>query len=197
MLCGAESSKALRMNPLPQTHRASRNLAVALQYAREGIAVFPCFEAGPRAKEPRTQHGHHDATTEIARIHAWWKLWPSALVGVPAGPLSGLWVLDVDGAVGLASLRELLAKLGLSTVGDLTRVAARTPSGGLHLYFAIRDGERPRNRANDIGAGLDTRGLREDGASAGYIIAPGSVLPDGRAYEWVDTASLEDLGECV
>ena len=38
-------------------------------------------------------------------------------------------------AAGLASLRELLAKLGLSTVGDLTRVVARTPSGGLHLYF--------------------------------------------------------------
>ena len=46
-------------------------------------------------------------------------------------------------------------------------------------------------------AGLDTRGLKEDGTSAGYIIAPGSVLPDGRAYEWVDTATLSDLGECA
>ena len=85
----------------------------------------------------------------------------------------------------------------LGTVADLTRIAARTPSGGLHLYFAFGDGERPRNRANDIGAGLDTRGLKEDGTSAGYIIAPGSVLPDGRAYEWVDTATLSDLGECA
>ena len=49
------------------------NLAVALQYAEAGIAVFPCFEAGPRAKEPRTQHGHHDATTDIHEIRAWWQ----------------------------------------------------------------------------------------------------------------------------
>ena len=170
---------------------------MALQYAEAGIAVFPCFEAGPRAKEPRTQHGHHDATTDIHKIRAWWQRWPGALVGIPAGPSSGVWVLDVDGNAGLASLRELLAKLGLTTIGDLTRVAARTPSGGLHLYFAIRDGERPRNRASDIGSGLDTRGVKGDGTSAGYVIAPGSVLPDGRAYEWVDTATLSDLGECA
>ena len=92
-------------------------------------------------------------------------------MGIPAGPASGIWVLDVDGGAGFASLRDLLAKLGLSTVGDLTRVAARTPSGGLHIYFSIRDGERPRNRANDIAAGLDTRGVKKDpGASAGCIL---------------------------
>jgi len=173
------------------------NLEVALLYAEAGIAVFPCFEGGSRAKEPRTYRGHNDATTDITKIRNWWKCWPGALIGIPTGPSSGVWVLDVDGIAGLASLSELLAKLGLPTVGDLTRIAARTPSGGLHLYFAIRDGQRPRNRANDIGAGLDTRGLKEDGTSAGYIIAPGSVLSDGRAYEWVDTVTLTDSGECA
>ena len=171
------------------------HLDVALGYAEAGVAVFPCFEAGPRVKEPRTQHGHHDATTDFTKIRTWWKCWPDALVGIPAGPNSGIWVLDIDGNAGLASLRELLARLGLTTVRDLTSVAARTPSGGLHLYFAINHKERPRNRANDIGVGLDTRGVKEDGTTAGYVIAPGCVLPDGRAYEWVDTASLADLGE--
>src|SRR5262245_38326038 len=103
-------------------HQQDRNLAVALQYAEAGIAVFPCFQAGVRAKEPRTQHGHHDATTDISQIRTWWKSWPGALVGVPVGSPSGIWVLDVDGIAGLASLRELLAKLGLATVADLTRV---------------------------------------------------------------------------
>lgn len=170
------------------------NIAVALQYAAAGITVFPCFEAGVRAKEPRTQHGHHDATTDIVQIRRWWQFWPAALVGMPTGPSPGVWVLDIDGSTGLASLRGLLSKLGLETVADLTRVAARTPSGGLHLYFALRDGERPRNRAGDIGAGLDTRGVKEDGTSAGYVIAPGTVLPDGRSYDWVDTATLLGSG---
>jgi Bifunctional DNA primase/polymerase, N-terminal len=106
-------------------------------------------------------------------------------------------VLDVDGNTGFASLRELLSKLGLETIADLTRVVARTPAGGLHLYFALRDGERPRNRANDIGVCLDSRGVKEDGTSAGYVIAPGTVLPDGRSYEWVDTATLLGLGGYV
>ena len=111
-------ARALPWHPTSETRnrrmQERSNLAVALQYATEGIAVFPCFEAGPRAKEPRTQHGHHDATTDITQIRTWWQLWPSALVGIPAGPASGVWVLDVDGTAGLASLRDLLAKLGLS-----------------------------------------------------------------------------------
>ena len=78
---------------------AGSNLDTALLYAEAGIAVFPCFEAGPRAKEPRTQHGHHDATTDIHCDPLLVEVWPSALVGVPAGPPSGVWVLDVDGAV--------------------------------------------------------------------------------------------------
>jgi Bifunctional DNA primase/polymerase, N-terminal len=173
------------------------NLAVAPQYATAGIGVFPCFEAGPHVKEPRTRHGHHDATADTSQVRRWWQSWPGALVGIPVGPPSGIWVLDVDGSAGFASLRELLSRLGLETIADLSRVAARTPSGGLHLYFALRDGERPRNRASDIGAGLDTRGVKEDGTSAGYVIAPGTVLPDGRSYEWVDTATLLGLGGCV
>jgi putative DNA primase/helicase len=177
--------------------RDGGNLAVALGYAEVGIPVFPCFEAGPRAKQPRTQRGRHNASTDVDEVQTWWRRWPGALVGIPVGSSLGMWVLDVDGIAGFASLRELLAELGLSKVADLTRVAARTPSGGLHLYFTLGEGERPRNRANDIGPGLDTRGLKEDGTSAGYIIAPGSVLPDGRAYEWADTTTLSDSGECA
>src|SRR5262245_7930517 len=183
-------------NNAPQGNEGP-NFTVALKYAKAGVPVFPCYEKGARIKEPRTPHGHHDATTDIPQIRGWWRSWPGALVGIPVGPPSGIWVLDVDGSAGFASLRELLSRLGLETIADLTRVAARTPSGGLHLYFALRDGERPRNRASDIGAGLDTRGVKEDGTSAGYVIAPGSGLPDGRSYEWVDTATLSDVGGCV
>jgi hypothetical protein len=107
---------------------------------------------------------------------------------------SGLWVLDVDGAAGKQSLCELLARLGLPTIASLTPIISQTPSGGLHLFFRLRDGERPRNRARDIGPGLDTRGVKEDGTSAGYIIAPGSVLPDGRRYMLIDPTMLSDAG---
>ena len=89
----------------PQTtesyrHRSlsiSHNGAVALAYAEAGIPVFPCAASGPRCKQPLTEHGHHDATTDLDQIRRWWTRWPDALVGIPTGPDSGVWVLDVDG----------------------------------------------------------------------------------------------------
>jgi hypothetical protein len=70
-------------------------------------------------------------------------------------------------------------------------VVVRTPSGGLHLYFRLGAGETPRTRSSDIAPGLDTRGI------GGSIMAPGSVLPDGRRYELVDGADLIELGDAI
>ena len=101
-------------------------------------------------------------------------------------------ISDVDGEAGRHSLNALLADLGIGNVADLTGVVSRTPSGGLHLIFKLQPRERPRTRASDIAPGLDTRGVKADGSSGGYFIAPGSVLPDGRRYELIDPACLAD-----
>ena len=167
------------------------NLGVALAYARDGLPVFPCG----LDKRPLIPCGFHAASTDETQIIAWWVRWPKAVVGIPTGPASNIWVLDVDGDCGRSSLNELLSRLVLETVADLTPVVARTPSGGLHLFFRWQPGETPRNRACDIGPGLDTRGVTAAGQSAGYFIAPGSVLPDGRRYELIDASTLADMGD--
>jgi hypothetical protein len=167
----------------------SINVAVALAYAHAGIPVFPC----DARKRPLTLRGHHDATTDLATVRRCWTRWPNALVGIPTGPDSGVWVLDVDGEAGRCSLNELVARLGIETIAELTPCVSRTPSGGLHLIFRLRPGERPRNRARDIGDGLDTRGVKADGKSGGYFIAPGSMLADGGRYARVDALTLEPI----
>jgi hypothetical protein len=184
-------------HPPPNTagsyrHRVPNNvnLAVALAYAAAGIPVFPC----DARKRPLTLRGHHDAATDHDRVRSWWARWPDALVGIPTGPDSGVWVLDVDGEAGRSSLTDLMVRLGITSIADLTPCVSRTPSGGLHLIFRLQPGERPRNRARDVGAGLDTRGVKADGTSAGYCIAPGSALPDGRRYQLVDATTLEPVG---
>ena len=182
------------MHALDDIARHSTNLAIALQLAEAGTPVFHCLPSGLRIKQPMTKRGHHDATTDRDKILQYWKGRPDALVGIPTGTESGVWILDVDGEAGRHSLNGLLARLGRGSIADLTRCVSRTPSGGLHLIFSLQPGERPRNRARDIGAGLDTRGVREDGGSAGYFIAPGSVLPDGRKYELIDPFTLEPIG---
>ena len=157
----------------PRRSRDSINLALALAYARIGCPVFPC---GPE-KRPLIARGFHAATTDETQIIAWWTHWPDALAAIPTGPASGLWVLDVDGQTGRQSLTQLLAHFGLELVADLTPVISRTPSGGLHLFFRWQPGETPRNRARDIGPGLDTRGVTAEASRQDISSRPAACCP--------------------
>ncbi|ATL69870.1 bifunctional DNA primase/polymerase [Nocardia terpenica] len=54
----------------------------ALVYASWGWPVFPLRPGG---KVPATRHGFKDATTDTARIRAWWKAMPGANIGLATG----------------------------------------------------------------------------------------------------------------
>jgi P4 family phage/plasmid primase-like protien len=57
-------------------------------------------------------------------------------------------------------------------------VVGLTGGGGRHLFFRYH-GEPIKNRARDLGDGLDVR------ASGGYVVAPPSIHPDtGVEYQW-------------
>jgi hypothetical protein len=157
------------------------NLNVALDLAPDGTPVYP---ASPYTKAPLVPGGYKAATTDRDTIIGWFARWPCALTAIATGPASGFFVLDVDGPAGLKALQQLLIRLSLEQIADLTSIVVRTPGGGLHLYFTLRPGETPRSRARDIGDGLDTRCI------GGGIIAPGNVLPDGRSYRLVEAADL-------
>ena len=140
--------------------------------------MFPCEPGG---KTPLTYNGLWDASADSRRIEAWWRRWPYANVGVPAGEHSGLLVLDVDprdgGPQSLAALQR--------AHGPLPRTArARTGSGGAHFYFQYPAGEEVRNSAGRLGPGLDVRG------EGGYVVVPPSRTRS--AYEWLDRAPPAD-----
>jgi hypothetical protein len=147
----------------------------ATTLARRGKKIFPCR---PRDKAPATPRGFLDATTDAIRVHAWWRSNPDYNIGIATGPASGFWVLDVDGDDGEASLRKLEAEHGAlpATVEAIT-------GKGRHLYFRA-GAHAVRNSAGQVAPGIDVRG---DG---GYVLAPPSIHPSGRAYAWsVDTAN--------
>jgi Bifunctional DNA primase/polymerase, N-terminal/Primase C terminal 1 (PriCT-1) len=147
--------------------------AAALQLAQKGLAVFPCQ---PRGKEPACDAGLHAATCDIERINRWWQAVPDLNVGIATGTASGIFVLDIDGEGGEASLRRLEQENC-----PLPPTIEAITGKGRHCYFRMRGSIR--NSAGQIGAGLDIRG---DG---GYVIAPPSIHPSGRAYSWsVDAA---------
>lgn len=103
------------------------------------------------------------------------------MVGLPTGRLisgNAFFVLDLDereNVSGSASLIALEQKYG--PLPKTLRV--RTPSGGIHIYFRQPLCKLP-NRAGEFADGVDVRG---DG---GFVVAPGSIRSDGKAYEWID-----------
>lgn len=149
-------------------------LDAARQWAAMGIPVFPV-----RGKIPRTGHGVKDATTDEARIEAWWGEAPNAGIGGATGAPCGSWVLDVDGDTGRASLAELEA-----THGNLPEtLTCRTGGGGEHRWFQMPEDRAVGNRAG-FRPCLDVRG------TGGYVVLPPSPHPSGQRYEIVVDAPI-------
>jgi hypothetical protein len=142
----------------------------ALAYAGWSYPVFPLQ---PRGKKPATARGFKDATTDQVQISDWWRRNPDANIGVPSGPESGFFALDVDGPDGEASLRELIERHE-----NLPKTRVSITGKGRHLWFRY-PGFRVGNIQNGkLGKGLDIRG---DG---GYVVVPPSWHASGRRYEW-------------
>ena len=148
-------------------------LDAAIEYASKGLAVFPVKAKG---KNPLTNNGVKDATTNFDQIERWWKKYPSANIGIACGEVSGgLLVVDLDekdnGISGADSLNQWERENG--RLPDSWR--SLTGSGGVHIFYRL-DGTT-KNRVNL----LDGVDIRSDG---GYIVAPPSIHPNGHRYEW-------------
>lgn len=148
-------------------------LDAAIEYASKGMAVFPLK---PRAKEPLTRHGVKDATTNFNTIEKWWTKHPNANIGIACGQVSGgLLVIDLDekpnGISGTDTLHNWERENG--TLPETVR--SITGKGGAHILYRIDHVEK--NKINLL-EGVDIR------SDDGYIVAPPSVHPNGRSYEW-------------
>lgn len=148
-------------------------LDVAMPLVRAGYTVIPC---GPDKKS--CVSWKDITTTDEAQIQVWARTFKQPLAAVLTGNRSGVWVVDVDvpkkdgdddGRKTLDSWQKVHGSLPPT-------FTVETPSGGLHLYFRMpKDGD-VRNSVKQVAAGIDIRG------TGGYVVAPGSMLPDGRLY---------------
>ncbi len=138
----------------------------ALGLARFGWPVFPCL---PGRKVPATEHGYRDASVDPDQIRRWFGRHPDRNLAVATGT-PGPDVLDVDVR---ASGDGLLAYHTLTDAGLMDGASAviRTPSGGLHVYFAGSGQRCGRLPACHV----DFR------AAGGYVLVPPSQI-DGQPY---------------
>lgn len=181
LLTNPEALVTVKTNtPLqPQQQQSSQGKEMgpaALRYGTDGWAVFPLWTGG---KTPKTKNGLKAATFDLEQINKWWKRYKDANVAVRTGMISGIVVLDVDtkkGQPGLQSLAELEAQHG-----RMDTLRARTPTGGLHLFF--RAPMQTLHRKIGFLPGLDF--LAEDSY---VVVAPSKI--GGREYVWEDTNTM-------
>jgi len=127
------------------------NLKFARELIKRGIAVFPCLTS----KAPATKNGFKDATTEEDQIRVWFSN-KKYLVGVPTGPGTGLFVLDID-PKGKDWLEGNVSNLNCER-------KHLTPRGKHFIYSWPQNFFGDSNTAGRIAEGVDTRG------SGGYAI---------------------------
>jgi hypothetical protein len=153
----------------------SDNFQLALAYAERGIRVFPCGDH----KRPLINDWLNAASADAKQIGEWWERNPEALIALPAKPLD-LLVVDCDrhgdGADGVAAFQQMVVENGELPPHPIVE----TPNRGQHHIFRQPAGEKIGNKK--IAPGIETRGFKPDN-DGGYIIAPGSVLPDGRRWK--------------
>ncbi len=146
-----------------------------------GLTILPLR---PGTKVPATPHGVKDASNRREQVCTWSATMPSANIGIAAGGPSRLLVVDVDGPAGGAALARFAPLPPTWT--------AITPKGGRHFYFTAPDDGAPLgNTARTLGPELDTRG------TGGYVVAPPSMLADGRRYTWLPGCSPADLSRAA
>jgi hypothetical protein len=105
-------------------------------------------------------------------IGNWWGRYPQLGIAVVCGRISRLVVLDVDPRNGgEATFARIAAVLPPCPV-------VRTPSGGLHLYFALPEGCRVHSTT--LGPGLELK------AEGSYVVAPPTKLGERGCYTWVN-----------
>ena len=152
------------------------NLQAALSYVEKfNLSVIPIRpDKRPFIKwEP---YQKKRATPE--EIRSWWSKWPTAMIGIVTGEISGIFAIDCDSEAAYQKIQELLPEAFLTCI-------AKTPRG-YHLYLVYPKGQRVTNAAG-VMPGVDIRG------EGGYIIAPPSVNGNGTAYRWLEGLSIDEV----
>jgi Bifunctional DNA primase/polymerase, N-terminal len=88
-----------------------------------------CGQVGKHPLGVLVPHGLKEATTNRARVLAWWTQQPQANIGLACGHRFD--VLDVDGPIGAQAIRAFAGEHALHSSGPLVR----TGGGGWHYYL--------------------------------------------------------------
>jgi len=154
----------------------SEVLNYALEYLKLGLSVIPLQ---PREKRPLIKWKQYQQRLPTEdEVRKWFSKWPNANIGIVCGRVSGnLLVLDFDSedlykqfmeqAFAFTNLYNKLKETWIVRTGK-----------GVHIYFRVKDVTPPTKLR--LKGGIDLKG------EGGYVVAPPSIHPSGKRYEFVN-----------
>lgn len=169
---------------------ASHLKSVALAYAARGWHVVPLYPNTPTGcgcgsqscdspgKHPIPNTGLNAATNATDDVDYYWDKWPTANIGIVAGP-SGLAIVDVDSLEAANRWKTLHP--------DLAQTYTVKTGRGYHLYYSDPTGAEAPCVGRDSDAGIDLR------AGGSYVVAPPSTHYSGSAYELLRDVAIRPL----
>ncbi|WP_348264550.1 bifunctional DNA primase/polymerase [Telmatobacter sp. DSM 110680] len=143
--------------------------------ADSGWRLLPCAH---RSKAALLKGWPTLASSDLATIRKWAAKYTGCNWAVATGKDSGVFVLDIDGEKGRASLITLEERQG-PLPDTLTSRTGRV-DGGEHRWFKYPAGREIRGNAGRLGVGLDVK------ATKGYVVVPPSIHETGQPYQWAE-----------
>jgi KaiC/GvpD/RAD55 family RecA-like ATPase len=149
-------------------------LNAALKYCKMGFSVIPLR---PKEKLPLFPWAEYQKRrASESEIRKWWTDYPHANVGIVTGTISGVAVVDLDGPIGIRNGIQL----------KLPNTATSITGAGRQLFYKYREGVC--SSVSKIAEKVDVRG------EPGYVVAPPSVHPNGKRYQWLPGSVLNVSG---
>ena len=167
-------------NPRQNDHETEL-IQAALMYAKWDWPVLPLKK---QSKELLDSVEITDATTDKNQITQWWSKNPHANVGIKTGRESGIVVLNCDCGEhkdGVQSMKHLYGyRFGHDPV-------SHTPGWGYHIYFNYPENIDPNELPLPLTYGVDIM------SDEHYVVAPPSIHPSEKKYEWQNKPSQGKL----
>lgn len=144
----------------------------ALKYLHAGFSVIPLLPRDKKPAVPWTEYQRRMPTEDEIKE---WFVNTNYNIGIVTGAVSGIAVVDLDSEEAIAFAKKHFP------LTPLVKTAK-----GYHAYYRYREGVRNFQKRDDL-PGIDLRG---DG---GYVVAPPSVHPTGKKYQWERGKSIGDI----
>lgn len=157
--------------------------AVVDRYYDKGLSVMPLHDRSKKPMEGFDWQKYQKNRASEAEIKEWKKQYENDNIAIITGSISGIIVLDIDGPVGEEAIKGK----------EIPKTVTVKTGKGTHYFYRLPKGIEIRNSAGlHQLKNVDIRG------EGGYVVAPGSVHPNGNKYTFLVEHDFDDLpiAEC-